>query len=81
MLGHMHGSANPVWTMSLSKVAARNHWYRAEQSSQKSNEMPRWKQSPRIWVYAHAVPLDGDHATALSGTLWRVHTWMVARKS
>ena len=28
---------------------------------------------PRIWVYAYAAPLDGDHATALSGTLWR-HT-------
>ena len=26
---------------------------------------------PRIWVYAHAAPLGGDHTTALSGTLWR----------
>ena len=28
---------------------------------------------PQIWVYAHAALLDGDHTTALSGTLWR-HT-------
>ena len=26
---------------------------------------------PQVWVYAHAAPLDGDHTTALSGTLWR----------
>ena len=28
---------------------------------------------PQKLVCAHAVPLDGDHTTALSATLWR-HT-------
>ena len=33
----------------------------------------RVSENPTIWVYAHAAPLDRDHTTALSGTLWR-HT-------
>ena len=37
------------------------------------NEGRGIREGPPLRVYAHVAPLDGDHTTALSGTLWR-HT-------
>ena len=72
---------NPDWNFDHSKPCCIVSVVSCKAVNQKeSNEMPRWKQSPTIWVYAHAAPLDGDHTTALSGTLWRYTLrWLLPR--
>ena len=76
----------PNWSLIPVSPAAFNQQSHAHPESSESRSEGHKKDrrvqwdSPRIWAYAHAAPLGGDHTTARSGTMRRrTLRWMLAR--